>query len=678
MTDYEKKMKEIDFNNYVRNVRWLKQRTKEYDEGHPTVLDKEWDDVYFWVQNWERKYPEYISPESPTQVVHFEEVSELKKVKHNHPMLSLAKTKDIKEVESFMGDFSCIAMAKMDGLTCSLTYENGKLVRAETRGNGELGEDITHNALVIPSIPKRIDDTGHLVIDGEIICDYKTFEIVSAEAGYKNPRNYAAGSIRLLDNGECYNRKLTFVAWDVMSPEKNKHREIGWLSDDLQFLERLNFKIVPFVICANTSNSDFTYDIESAIDIIKERCARLQYPIDGIVFKYNKLKIYDEAGRTDHHFKGGLAYKFYDEEYETRLKTITYDVSRNGVLTPVAIFEPIDIDGTTVSRASLHNMSVMYDTLGRDPYYGERIKVIKANMIIPQITWADKRDYGEIVAAGGATCDRNGIDGYFVCPACGSICDIWKSETGVEELRCDNPQCAGKLIQRLDHFCGKKGLDIKGLSEKTLEKLVDWGWINDISDILKLKEHRSEWVNKDGFGQASVDKILKAIDDTLAEAPLHAFISGLGIPLIGTRVSKQICEKVETWREFRDLIHEDFDFTEWDGFGYEMNRALHDFDYEEADKIVEYITFKPEEHEDKTDKFNSMNFVITGKLQNFKNRQELVDLIENAGGKVQSAVSAKTNYLINNDVNSTSSKNKKAKELNIPIITEAELMEMLL
>ena len=263
------------------------------------------------------------------------------------------------------------------------------------------------------------------------------------------------------------------------------------------------------------------------------------------------------------------------------------------------------------------------------------------------------------------------------CPVCGGDTKIITSESGVKNLICDNPQCAGKLVQRLDHFCGKKGLDIKGLSEKTLEKLTDWEWIKDISDIPKLKEHRLEWVNKDGFGQASVDKILKAIDDRLAEAPLSAFISGLGIPLIGTRVAKQICEKIETWKEFRDLIDSGFDFTQWDGFGYEMHSALHDFDYEEADNLVNYITFKPVEHQVKNVKFDNINFVITGKLINFKNRQELVDKIEAAGGKVQSAVSAKTNYLINNDVNSTSSKNKKAKELNIPIITEQEFMEML-
>lgn len=662
----------ISYEDYIGHIKCLNAWTKAYDEGKPIVSDKQWDDWYFEIQEYESNYPQCISSESPTQNVYFEVVSELKKVEHNYPMLSLAKTKEVEAVKSFLGQKTGIAMSKMDGLTCSLTYRDGKLVRAETRGNGEIGEDVTHNAFVVPSIPKYISHKEPLVVEGEIICKYDFFEKIQEDSEYKNPRNYAAGSIRLLSSEECSNRGLTFVAWDI------RNKVNLFLSDKLDYLKKsLGFETVPYVICANHSSSDFTYDVETAINSIKEKSAILQYPIDGVVFKYDMVEEYEAAGRTDHHFKGGLAYKFYDEEYETRLKTITYDVSRNGILTPVAVFEPIDIDGTTVSRASLHNMSVMYDTLGRDPYRGERIKVIKANMIIPQITWADKKDYGDIVAAGGATCDCNGIDGYFICPACGSICDIWKSETGVEELRCDNPQCSGKLVQRLEHLCGKKGLDIKGLSRKTLEKLVDWGWIKDINDLPKLKKYGEEWMNKPGFSFVSVGKILGSIDNALAEAPLSAFISGLGIPLIGTKVAKQICEKVETWKEFRDLIDSKFDFTQWNGFGYEMHTALHDFDYEEADDLVNYITFKPIEHQVKSVKFDSINFVITGKLTNFKNRQELVDKIEAEGGKVQSAVSAKTNYLINNDVNSTSSKNKRAKELNVPIITEEEFMEML-
>ena len=654
-------------NVYLSKIELLNRWTKAYDEGHPIVSDSQWDNIYFEVQKYEQEHPDQISPESPTRKIHFETVSELKKVKHNHPMLSLAKTKNWNEFLNYFADINSskdvIGMIKLDGLTCSLKYENGKLVSAETRGDGEIGEDILHNALVIPSIPKKISYTEDFIVDGEIICTDKDFKPFATE--YKNSRNFAAGSIRLLSSKECASRNLTFVVWNVITPIENS------FMSNLQKSKEFGFTITPYT-------SSFDCD---AKEFLQNKAKELGYPIDGLVGRFDDIEFGNSLGATDHHAKAAYAFKFYDEEYETRLKNIHYDVSRNGVLTPVAVFEPIEIDGSVCERASLHNMSVMYDTLGRDPYYGERIKVIKANQIIPQIVWADKRDYGDIVAAGGATCDRNGIDGYFVCPACGSICDIHKADSGVEELICDNPQCEGKLIQRLDHFCGKKGLDIKGLSEKTLEKLVDWEWINDLTDITNLKEHRQEWINKAGFGQASVDKILNNIDTAFAEAPLWRFISGLGIPLVGSRVAQQICEKVEIWKEFKDLIKDkDFHFYEWNGFGYEMDQALKNFDYSEADKIVQSITFKIEEKvepQNLTSNLDGITFVITGKLVHHKNRQELVDKIEAAGGKVQSSVSAKTKYLINNDINSTSAKNKKAKELNIPIITEEELEEML-
>ena len=658
----------ISYEDYISHVKCLNNWTKAYDEGKPVVSDKQWDDWYFEIQEYEYNYPDCIWEESPTQKIHFEEVSELKKVKHNHPMLSLNKTKDIDEIKNFIGNDYVIAMAKMDGLTCSLHYEGGKLVSAETRGNGIEGEDITHNALVIPSIPNKINYKEPLTIDGEIICTYADFHNWSKE--YKNPRNFASGSIRLLDSKECRERDLTFIAWDII--EDVKDYNFNFLSEKLIFLKYLTFEVVPFT-CVNCPQVDSDYNLDTIIDELKENSSA--YPIDGLVFKYNKIDVYNAAGRTEHHFKGGLAYKFYDEEYETKLKYIDYDVSRNGILTPVAVFEPIDIDGSTVSRASLHNMSVMYDTLGDDPYIGEPIWIIKANQIIPQVVRADKRDYGYIVSHGGATCDRNGVDGFFICPVCGGVADIEKSDSGVKVLKCQNPECSGRLTQQIDHFCGKKGLDIKGLSLKTLEKLINWGWLEGITDIPKLKKHRDEWIKKPGFGEASVDKILKSIDDRLAEAPLQAFISGLGIPLVGSRISKQICEEVETWKDYRDLINSHYDFTEWDGFGYEINAALHNFDYSEADKLVDYLTFKPSEHLDKTAKLDGKTFVITGKLINFKNRQELANLIETNGGKVQSSVSVKTSYLINND--STSAKNKKAKELNIPVITEERLLEII-
>ena len=654
----------ISAKDYHAAVKWLNNRTKEYDEGHPTVSDKEWDDIYFEVQKYEHLFND-VDPDSPLQKIDYQVVNELKKVKHNHLMLSLNKTKEIEEVKSFIGDKDYIVMAKMDGLTCSLHYESGKLVSAETRGNGEVGEDITHNAMVIPSIPKRISIRDSFTVDGEIICTYKNFEEVGGK--YKNPRNYAAGSIRLLDSKECKERNLTFVAWDIIDSS-----DISLLCSKFNYLKFLGFTVVPYIV--PYLYKELNNDIEKIIDIVKYEAKERSYPIDGVVIKYNRVDEYEAAGRTDHHFKGGLAYKFYDEEYETTLKDIEWSMGRTGVLTPVAIFEPIDIDGSTVERASLHNVSVLMETLGDCPYINEHLTVAKMNMIIPQITNAHpKCDFiEEVVEAGMKPLyipDR--------CPCCGEKIELIKSDSEVLNAVCTNPQCEGKLINRLDHFCGKKGLDIKGLSEKTLEKLIDWEWVNDITDIPKLKEHRLEWINKPGFGQASVDKILKAIDDRLAEAPLHAFISGLGIPLIGSRVSKQICEKVETWKEFRDLIYKDFDFTQWVGFGYEMNKALHEYDYSKADAIVDFITFKIEEPLDNSVKLDNKIFVITGKLKNFKNRDELVSVIENAGGKVASSVTSKTNYLINNDVTSTSAKNKKAKELNIPIITEEDLMEMM-
>ena len=366
--------------DYLEHIKCLNEWTKAYDEGHPIVSDKEWDDWYFEVVEYEKAYPHCIQPDSPTQVIHFEEVSELKKVKHNHPMLSLNKTKDIEEVKSFIDDKKYIVMAKMDGLTCSLHYESGKLVSAETRGNGEVGEDITHNAMVIPSIPKRVKNKKPFTVDGEIICTYKDFEKVKGE--YKNPRNYAAGSIRLLDNSECYNRKLTFVAWDIINSD------FGLLSTKFSALSSLGFTVVPYIV--PYLYKELNNNIEKIIDIVKYEAEQKSYPIDGAVIKYNRVDEYEAAGRTDHHFKGGLAYKFYDETYETKLKWIEWSMGRTGVLTPVAIFEPIDIDGSTVERASLHNVSVMRETLGEKPFQGQKLKVAKMNMIIPQIVWAER------------------------------------------------------------------------------------------------------------------------------------------------------------------------------------------------------------------------------------------------------------------------------------------------
>lgn len=635
----------------------LNNATIAYDKGIPVMTDKEWDDKFFELVDLEAELG-YCRPNSPTQVVFFETVSELKKIQHNHPMLSLAKTKSVDEVNSFIGDKDIISMCKMDGLTCSLYYADGRLVRAETRGNGIEGEDITHNALVIKSIPNYISYKKELVIDGEIICTYDDFKEFSKE--YKNPRNFAAGSIRLLDAKECSKRKLTFVAWDVIKG----FEEEELLSEKLYKIAKLGFIEVPLFV------GEFAIDDLIAI---AEECG---FPIDGLVVKYNNCKYYQSLGRTDHHFRGGIAYKFYDETYETRLKYIEWTMGRTGVLTPVAVFDPIDIDGSTVERASLHNVSVMKEILGDCAYAGQKLEVFKANQIIPQIKSAVKMDYGTVVSHGGISVD--GFSGILLCPVCGGGTSLVKSESGTVNLVCDNPQCEGKLLNRLDHFCGKKGLDIKGLSKATLEKLIEWEWIDNAYDLFRLGRYRSEWIKKQGFGEKSVDKILNAIAEA-RKCTFPAVISAAGIPLIGVTVAKQLAQNFESYDDFRWEIENGFDFTSFDGFGEAMHEEISCFDYNEIDRIVTDfldIQYAIKDEIKQNNNLEGITVVITGKLKNFKNRDELKAAIEAHGGKVAGSVSKNTKYLINNDNTSASAKNVSAQKLGIPVITEEEFIKI--
>ena len=633
--------------NIKNLIEKLNYYTKLYDEGKPEISDQEWDDMYFELQKLENETGIYYG-DSPTQNVNFQVVNQLNKVTHNHLMLSLDKTKDKNVIKSFIGNKTHLAMAKMDGLTCSLRYLDGKLVSAETRGNGIVGEDILHNALQVKNIPHRIDFKDELIIDGEIICTYNDFKEFEAE--YKNPRNFASGSIRLLDSKESAMRKLTFVAWDVVKGLE----DIETLSSKLIMLKyNLNFTIVPY-ICDS--------DIENSISYITEKSKKLSYPIDGLVFKYNLCTDYLAAGRTDHHFKGGMAYKFYDEEYETTLLDVEWTMGRTGVLTPVAIFEPVEIDGTEVSRASLHNVSVMAETLGQ-PYKGQKIKVFKANMIIPQVSWAEKKN----LTISEFRCEK--------CPLCGSHTEL-KENNGVMTLYCSNLQCQGKFINRLDHFCGKSGLDIKGLSTATLEKLINWGWISSYIDIYNLENKSNEWKNKAGFGEKSVERILEAIQNS-KNTTLEAVIAAAGIPLIGRTVAKELCKYIKTYDEFKEKINSGFDFTEYAGFGEAMKDALLSFDYSEIDEVVnQALNIQEDIQKDGGNKLDGLTFCVTGKVHIYKNRDELKADIESNGGKVVGSMSSKVNYLVNNDITSTSSKNIAAKQMNIPIITEEELRLM--
>ena len=645
MTKSEEKIRQL--------IDLLNSTTALYDSGHTILTDEEWDEKYFELQKLEKETG-IIFKDSPTQQINYSTVTALKKIEHNHPMLSLDKTKDLAEIKAFLSKKDFIAMAKMDGLTCSLTYENGKLVRAETRGNGTIGEDILHNAEVIPSIPKRINYKDQVIIDGEIICTYSDFETFSTE--YKNPRNFASGSIRLLNSKECEKRKLKFIVWDIIKPFNDISNEI---IVQLAKAKTLGFTICPF---------DFDDEIENLVEKIKKECQELSYPIDGIVFKFRDLSLREKLGYTSHHFKNAIAYKFYDETYETRLKRISWTMGRTGVLTPVAVFDPIDMDGSIVERASLHNVSVMREILGDCAYVGEHLQVYKANMIIPQIASAGPHyDYGYVVSHGGVSAN----DSPEYCPICCGIVS-YKDNNGVVTLECDNPCCEGKILNRLEHFASKKGLDIKGLSLATFEKLLDWKWIESLIDIFKLKEHREEWISKPGFGVASVDKILNSIEES-KNTTLDAFIASLGIPLIGNTVSKELIKYFKTYDEFRDAVNDDtYHFSTIDGFGPEMDNELKYFDYSEADEIYHLLNIKIPEEKEENLKLKDLTFVITGKLKKYKNRAELVDVISQAGGKVASSVSGKTNYLINNDITSNSSKNLTAKKLGVKIITEED------
>ena len=647
--------------NKIRSlVQYLNECTKAYDEGNPKITDEEWDNKYFELQSLEKETGLILST-SPTQTITYEVVNALNKVEHNHKMLSLEKTKSPQEVVSFIGTKNFLTMCKMDGLTCSLTYRNGELVSAETRGNGLVGEDILHNAKTLPSIPHKIPYTDELTIDGEIICTYTDFDKFSGE--YKNPRNFASGSIRLLDARECATRNLTFVAWDVITPMYFDDGIEYRLSQKLDYLIPFGFTVVPFY-CHN-GHLLSPKVIETFIEDMKVAAKKSGYPIDGVVVKFDDCAYGRSLGETTHHFKNALAYKFYDETYTSYLTGIEWTMGRTGVLTPVALFDTIDMDGSEVSRASLHNISIMNDLLGL-PYVGQKVEVFKANMIIPQIYSADKNvpDHGTCFIVPS------------ICPVCGGeVQQITEIDSTV--LKCMNPTCEGKLINRLDHFCGKKGLDIKGISKSTLEKLIDWGWVSDYTSIFELEKYKDQWIQKPGFGVKSVEKMLNSIAES-TNCELNKFIAALGIPLIGTTASKELEKYFETWDSFIEAVESKYCFYEIPNFGSEMNNSLISFDYAEAKLLAEhYITFNCVSEapiaagEDLTNKV----FVITGKLTHFKNRDEIKARIEALGGKVTGSVSKNTNYLINNDVNSTSSKNMTAKSLGIPILSEDDFIQ---
>lgn len=635
-------------------INTLNAWTISYDAGHPEVSDSEWDKYYFELQALEQNIG-VIFPDSPTQTILYELKNQLEKVTHNHKMLSLEKTKDMAAAFAYFEPTEeILIMHKFDGLTCSLTYNDGELVMAETRGDGYIGENILHNAKVVKSIPQKIPYKGTLIVDGEIICRYKDFEPFSKE--YKNPRNFAAGSIRLLNNAECFSRNLTFYAWEMITGPS----DILTLKEAFDFLSRLGF-LTPYIEThfGNEDSENYSY-IEECFRKVAEKQS---IPIDGLVFKLNSIEKKQAQGETAHHLKGAIAYKFCDEEYTSTLRDIVYDVSRNGILTPVAVFDPIEIEDSIVSRASLHNLAIMTELSKGAQFRGDKLTIIKSNMIIPQvIRW--EHDWDNISTS------EDTIFLPDVCPLCGRPTAV-KDTPSSAIIVCTNEDCGGRLINKLDHFCSKNGLDIKGLSKATLNKLIMWGWINNITDIFKLREHKEEWMHKPGFGELSVQKILDSIEAHRTPT-LAALLSALGIPLVGKNTAQKISNYFGgDWYSFFGYVFTG-DFTEITDCGPEICKALRNFNYLEIDKLIAegILTISKSVKTENQSNTDFGTFVITGKLIYYKNRAALEDDIIQHGGKISSSISKNTTALINNDINSTSSKNKKAKELNIPIITE--------
>lgn len=638
-----------------------KYRDAYYNRSESLVSDEYYDQLFDQLKVMEASTG-IVMANSPTQNVGYEVKSNLEKTTHSHPMLSLDKTKDIDEIKKFVGDQLCLLMCKMDGLTVLLTYEDGYLVQAETRGNGEVGEIVTHNAKVFDNIPLYIDYPGHLEVEGEAIITYNDFNKINSNISdddkkYKNPRNLVSGSVRQLDSHIAAKRHIKFIAWKIPKGMDN----IGAMYERLNFAYNLGFDVVP-TIGVGIRNTT----IEDNIRELKDRASKLGYPIDGMVVTYDDIKYGESLGMTGHHPKHSLAFKFYDEEVETVLRDIEWGMGKTGQLTPVAVFDPIEIDGTIVERASLHNVSIMKEL---ELSYGDIITVYKSNMIIPQVKDNLDRSLSNICTPP------------LKCPICSHDTKIVK-ENDTEILVCTNDHCSGKLLGIISHAVSKNALNIDGLSESTIEKFINLGWLKSIKDIYHLSEHKYDMVQLNGFGGTSVKKLLESIEKS-RNTTLDRFIYSLSVPLIGRSASKTISKyfngDVNKFMEAWKCVY-DFTWNQLNDFGLSMHNSMVNFylnNYRDINSLLEEFTFKNVCTQNTSNKLEGKVFVITGSLNQFANRDEAKNKIELLGGKVSGSISAKTSYLVNNDINSTSSKNKKAKQLNIPIITEKELISII-
>lgn len=628
-----------------------------YQEDREIMSDYEYDKLYDELVKLEKEIGVILS-DSPTVNVGYKVLSNLEKVTHESKMLSLDKTKEISALESFAGDIRSCLSYKMDGLTVVLTYKNGELFQAVTRGNGEIGEDITHNARVFKNIPLKISYKGDLIIRGEAVISFKDFnkinESLEADEKYKNPRNLCSGSVRQLNSEIAAKRNIMFIAFSMVSAEDMDFEDLK--SNQMKWLEELGFTIVENKIV----NKD---NIEKAVLEFEEKIPKNEYATDGLVLTYDSISYSKSLGATAKFPRDSIAFKWADEKAETVLRDIIWNTSRTGLINPIAVFDSVELEGTTVNRASLHNVSIVEDLkLG----IGDKILVYKANMIIPQVE-------SNLTQSGTAEIPKN-------CGVCGADTEIISLRDG-KALKCTNPNCKAQQIKSISHFASRDAMNIDGFSEATIEKFIEKGFLDNYSDVFQLERFKAEIVNMEGFGEKSYNNLISAIEKA-KNVKLANFIYALGINHVGLSNAKLLCNFYKN--DIKNIVNaKEEELCQIEGFGEIISKSVcHYFMREENlklfEKVLELLNIQKEEFDDNSDSliFDKMSFVVTGDVHIYKNRKELQADIEALGGKVTGSVSAKTNYLINNDINSSSSKNKKAKELNIPIITEEDFIKM--
>ena len=655
-------------------------RDAYYNRAESLVVDSEYDRLFDELKALETDTG-VVLMNSPTSTVGYDVKSKLEKVSHDIPLLSLDKTKDVDELVKFMGNHKCLLMYKYDGLTVELIYNNGKLIQASTRGDGYTGEDITHNAKTFKNIPLTIPYNGFLRVVGEAIIHKHDFQKINdnlpaGEKPYANARNLAAGSVRQLDSAVCDTRNIHFMLWDVLEglDDLPTLDDLFPASDSRRTkffaCERLGFEL-PYICYfeQNSSANNCSFIIQDAIEHMRDQAIEKGIPIDGMVMKYDSISYSKQKGGTSHHNNDGIAFKFEDETAETVLREIEWSMGRTGQLTPVAIFDPIELDGTIVTRASVHNLSYIKDY---DLNIGDKLKVYKANMIIPQIL-------ENISATERGT--KHGVQYPNACPVCGGNIRV-EQVNDTESVYCDNPKCNGKKLGKFSHYVSKPAMNIDGLSEATLEKFINSGWLTDFTDLYHLNRYDKEIMRMEGFGKRSYDKLMTAIEASKSTTLARLLIS-LGIPYIGKTASKAISNYCAgDPYKFIELINDDFNWMQLEDFGEIMSASLKDW-FSDDDNfklyhcIVGHLNIQIEKAITTPvvdNPFNGKTVVATGSLQNFT-RDGIGKKLEELGAKVGSSVSKKTDYVIAGE--KAGSKLTKAKELGVPVLTETEFMAMI-